>query len=119
MPLWSVRFDGGIVEGEHVFNRHILQDRAAGTQDDAAIALPGQINHALHVGAHRERRKQMGESRRNAYAARLSVTMGRFRWPPTQATSSFSRTPGAPLTSVTGLAHAEARGQRGRSSKRG
>ena len=53
------------------------------------------------------------------HAARRRVTMGKCRRLPSKVISAVRRRPGLPLTSVTGLAQPDRRGQAARGSNRG
>ena len=72
-----------------------------------------------HPGAHQRREQAVNRWDRPRHAARFSVTTGRRRRLPWKVISHVSRTPGLPLTSVTGFAQGELRGQSVRGSNRG
>ena len=72
-----------------------------------------------HPGAHRRRVQVVNRWDQPRHAARFSVTTGKCRRLPWKVISHVNRTPGLPLTSVTGFAHGELRGQSVRGSNRG
>jgi hypothetical protein len=72
-----------------------------------------------HSGAHQRRVQVVNRWDQSRHAARFSVTTGRCRRLPWKVISHVSRTPGLPLTSVTGFAQGELRGQCVRGSNRG
>jgi len=71
-----------------------------------------------HRRARRPRLQTVGRPE-GRQATRRRVTMGRCLRPPSNVTTSSSRTPGLPLTNVGGAAHGEPLGHLDRGSKRG
>jgi len=127
--VWRHRFwcVGPVTVGSlHVRARGVTETRFSAQfdwQGARSGPLPMRFEALWHcargMGADREQGLGKWCSRFRGQATRRSVTMGRCFCPASNVTTTSSRTPGWPLTSVWGLAQCEPRGHLVRGSKRG